>query len=423
MQKALLKPPGSLLTMLGPSLLFVALSLNGGEMLLWPNLVTNYSLTLLWFIPIILTLQWAVNVEISRATAYDGRFVLRELARFAPLRYFLLTLIVITLAWPAWISITASVLTFQFGLASFWTPLIGIVGLLMLLPAWKNKKYYNTLENIARIGLIVVFACVTSILVFLALQGNFEARFDNQFFVRNEDFTLLYAAVAYGGVAGILNFTQASWIRSKGYAGSVRKTDYTNQKSQTNFKRWMRFIARENFVLFWLGNLVGIFAITLVTVNILSQTSVTGFQLIVQQLIALAAINPFMEFLWSLGVICLFVMAQLTIMDAAGRLWVGTAGLPEEKKAKVSQYFVGIGIFILLLSFFIPSFRQPSFLLELSASMASFSFSFLPLLVVWYNRKYLPTFAQASWWQQALLVGCGVFYVMMTIIYAVVLLL
>jgi Na+/pantothenate symporter len=59
-----LTKPGSFFKSIGPSILFVALSLNGGEMLLWPNLVSNYSLSLLWFVPLILTLQWATNVEI-----------------------------------------------------------------------------------------------------------------------------------------------------------------------------------------------------------------------------------------------------------------------------------------------------------------------------------------------------------------------
>ncbi len=33
--------------MIGPSVVFVALSMNGGEMLLWPNLVANYGMAIL----------------------------------------------------------------------------------------------------------------------------------------------------------------------------------------------------------------------------------------------------------------------------------------------------------------------------------------------------------------------------------------
>jgi Mn2+/Fe2+ NRAMP family transporter len=65
----------SLFAMLGPSVVFVALSLNGGEMLLWPSLVANFGLKLLWPILIILLLQFVVNIEIERYTLVTGKRV------------------------------------------------------------------------------------------------------------------------------------------------------------------------------------------------------------------------------------------------------------------------------------------------------------------------------------------------------------
>ena len=414
-----LKPPGSFWKSIGPSILFVALSLNGGEMLLWPNLVSNYSLTLLWFVPLILTFQWATNVEISRLTAYNGTFVLRELASNWILKLFLLGLLIVTLAWPAWMSVAASTVSYLTQIPPSWIPLIGMLGMLALLPAWNNKQYYKTLENAARYGLVVVVISVVSVIGYFLFQGNFVLRFGSQFWVESKDWPLLYAAVAYGGVAGILNFTQAGWIKSKDYAASNKKVDFADPVHQRNFVAWMRFIAIENGVLFWVGNMVGILLIALIAVNILPQTFVTGFALIREQLKALGLITLLLSWMWGIGIVCLFVMAQLTIMDAAGRLFVDVTHTKESLKPKVSQGFVLLGIGIFGLSFVISSFRQPEFLLQLSAGMASFSFSFLPLMVLWYNHNHLPKFARPHWWQVSLTVLCSVFYAGMTVIFLV----
>jgi hypothetical protein len=414
-----LSKPGNFFKSIGPSILFVALSLNGGEMLLWPNLVSNYSLSLLWFVPLILTLQWATNVEISRLTAFNGKFVLRELASNWILKLFLLALLIVTLAWPAWMSVASGTLSYLVGIPQYWTPIVAIIGMIALLPAWNNKEYYKTLETAARYGLLVVLISVVSVVGYFVIKGGFILRFGTDLIVRSKDWPLLYAAVAYGGIAGILNFTQADWIKSKGYGASKKTADFKNKENQTSFKSWMRFIATENGVLFGIGNLIGIFLIAVVAVNVLPQTSVTGFSLILEQLKALATITPVLSWMWGVGIICLFVMAQLTIMDAAGRLYVDITHSNESLKPRVSQGFVVLGILIFGLSFVIPSFKQPGFLLQLSAGMASFSFSFLPLIVLRYNHTHLPEFAKAAKWQVGLTVACSVFYAVMTVLFLI----
>jgi hypothetical protein len=413
----MLKKPQFFLKTLGPSILFVALSLNGGEMLLWPNLVSNYSLTLLWFIPIILTFQWATDVEISRTTAFSGKFVLRELAKNFHLKYFFLLVLSLTLAWPAWISVAGSTLGYLVGIPKVYTPLASIAGLLALLPAFFNKAYYSLLERLAKIGLVLVLFSIVSICIYLVFAGRFSLRFDNQWWVTVKDFPLLYAAVAYGGVAGLLNFTQADWIKSKQYANSVQSLLISTKTDKNTFLQWMKFIAIEHGVLFWLGNLLGIMLIAIVSTNILPKTTITGFGLIEAQLDALNSIQPILKWLWGVGVISLFTMAQLTIMDAAGRLWVDISGAQENNKPKISRRFIFVGVMILLLSFIIPAFKQPEFLLQLSAGIASFSFSFLPIMVVLYNKKHLPSFVQAKPWQTVLVIGCSLFYTTMTLLF------
>lgn len=84
-QNKLKAPIKNLWQMLGPSIVFVALSLNGGEMLLWPDLVAQFGLKIIWPIPIILLLQMVVNLEIERYSAVTGKNTLQgmiEINRF-----------------------------------------------------------------------------------------------------------------------------------------------------------------------------------------------------------------------------------------------------------------------------------------------------------------------------------------------------
>src|SRR3989338_8807949 len=91
--------------LIGPSIIFVALSLNGGELLLWPSLVANFSLQMLWPLPIILVLQFVVNMEIERYTLVTGRSTEANLVgktRFLAGVFALA--VVISLVWPAWMT-------------------------------------------------------------------------------------------------------------------------------------------------------------------------------------------------------------------------------------------------------------------------------------------------------------------------------
>jgi hypothetical protein len=418
MLKVLQKPP-SLGKMLGPSILFVALSLNGGEMLLWPNIIANYSLTLLWFVPIILTLQWATNIEISRLTAYNGKNILSEITNNILVRYFLLFVMVLTLAWPAWVSVAGGTIVYLLGINNYYAPVVSIILLLALYPAWKSKSYYKVLENIAKYGLLLVLIAVVTVLIYLSFTNRLSFRFENVWTVKQSDFALLYAAVAYGGVAGVLNFVQADWIKSKNYAGSSGHIDWGKKESRNNWKRWQSQMITEHSILFWIGNFAGILMIALVAAALLPKTTVTGFAIIIEQMNALKNISPILPWLWGVGVVGLFMMAQLTILDTAGRLWVNMNRSGENTKPKISRAFLFLGVVILLISFVVPAFRQPAQLLQISAGMASASFSFLPLMVMYYNNKLVPKFARANILQNGLLIATSLFYGIMTALFLI----
>ena len=154
--------------LLGPSVVFVALSLNGGEMLLWPDLVGRYSLTILWAVPIILFLQFMVNLEIERYSVVTGKNTLSAMiAQNTWLSPLFIFGIIISLAWPAWISVSGNILAYTLGLPQFgaW---FAIALLLLQILIWQSRKSYQILENIARVGLVTILVIVTFVIIRLA---------------------------------------------------------------------------------------------------------------------------------------------------------------------------------------------------------------------------------------------------------------
>jgi Mn2+/Fe2+ NRAMP family transporter len=161
------KPPQSLWKMIGPSFVFVALSLNGGEMLLWPDLVGRLGLQLLWVVPIILFFQYVVNMEIERYTIFTGKNVLQGLfERQSVLIPICIAGILISLVWPAWVSIAGNMTAFLVGLESknfggimaFVVPSFAVV-LPTCLCAYRKDFYYwcNTCSLVGFYNIFDVF--------------------------------------------------------------------------------------------------------------------------------------------------------------------------------------------------------------------------------------------------------------------------
>ncbi|MBL8031406.1 MAG: Nramp family divalent metal transporter, partial [Candidatus Doudnabacteria bacterium] len=160
----------SVLAMLGPSVVFVALSLNGGEMLLWPSLVANYGLGLLWPILIILILQFVVNIEIERYTLVTGKRVEEALVqnKIWIAAVFALTVIA-ALMWPAWMSTAGNILAVVLGVPSGQERNTGLLLAILLLGlsvlVFRRPNIYKALERIARFGLAIALSIILLVVV------------------------------------------------------------------------------------------------------------------------------------------------------------------------------------------------------------------------------------------------------------------
>jgi len=424
--------------MLGPSIILVALSLSGGEMLLWPNLSANFGLNILWPIPIILLLQFFVNIEIERYTLVTGKSVEESLVGSTKWLAVIFALtVLVALVWPAWITTSGNLLAYIFHLSGAALRNTGLVLSIVLLLAtviiFRRPETYKILEKLARISLCIT---ITIIFIVVALKFDFDLFVEGLkgFFhfgyipvgISRFDFV---AALAYGGVSGVLNLVQSEWIKDKEYginsvSDKEKKTvELETAESKRNYKKWFSMINKEHFFIYVLANFFSIFLLAYLGRLLLPLGSAQGFAVLTSEIDVLNASFPYLGLLFALSGTIIFIMANITILDAIGRLVYrlitpfrkekSTKGVSHFVQSldssKISEYSVYIGVVILLLSLLIPSFKQPFFLLVTSASLSAFTMWIYPPLLLKINFG-LPEVARPSILRSILVIVTTLFY-------------
>ncbi len=413
---ALAKPTKNLLQLLGPSLLLVALSISGGELLLWPDLVSRYGFAFLWTVPLILIFQYAINMEIERYTAVTGETTLKGLIGLNKWIRILFPLsILISLVWPAWASPAGNMLAYTFGLEG--QGALFAMGIMAgLIWIWSSKNSYKILENVARFGLLIVLGIVVYIIstrwspdIISEAANGFSSI---GYFPPETDKFVLLSALAFGGVVGVLNLAQSDWTLSKGYAAAGREdpslVNWELEESQSSWKKWWNLMLQEHFIVYYLGNFVGIMLLAALAFTTLQGLEVKNFAILTTQFDLLKDQAKWLGIVFGLAITVLFTMAQMTILDAQGRLLKTSLGVKTSKE-RISQIVGVIGLVILFITYIFPNFNQPSSLLRISASTsAGIMVLYAPLLLV-LNSK-LPKATRPKLWNKLLVIAGTLFY-------------
>lgn len=411
------------LQMIGPSVIFAALSISGGEMLLWPNLVANYGLNILWPIPLVLLLQFAVNIEIERYTLVTGKSVESSLLRNAPWLsgVFALT-VLIALMWPAWMTTAGNLVAVLLGFSGNAIHDVGLVAAIVMLAmsglVFYAKKTYRVLERLAQTSVVIALVIILFVVVLRFDTATFLAGirgFTAWGFIPPEmprfDFV---AALAYGGVAGVLNLVQSEWIQAKGYgvntlsASAISKIDFATPQSRTNFRAWFRAVNIEHFLFFVIATIGSLFLLAYLGALVLPHGSAQGFAVLTQEIAALNNHLPLLGTAFGIAGIMIFFMANVTILDAIGRLTSRILTSIQSNTPSRTQQFIAsftasrisviallLGIAILCASIVIPQLKQPFFLLVLSASLSALTMWLYPPLLLKLNA-HLPAITRPS---------------------------
>ncbi len=346
-----LPPLASILTALGPGVIWMALAQGSGELIWWPFIIAKYGLTFLFLLVPACLLQYPLTIEIGRYTLLTGESIFQGFFRLHWIVGGILwTLMTLSFLWfgafaSAGGTALAALTHFPSGWSTrgqtlFWAySSIGIFLITILF----SRVIYTLIERfmagVALITLVgLIWACATpevikAIPAFLVgLFGPIDPMprpWDPA------DSTKLLTAVTFAGLGGFWTLFYSYWLRDKG-AGmaahigritgpitgkpeSIPAVGYLpteNHGNRTQWSRWMRYLALDSGIGV-VGNLLTTLMTCLLAYALLFPKGLLpeGYELAVVQ-------SRFFEVNWGkAGTVIFLLVAAAFLSDT----WLATA--------------------------------------------------------------------------------------------------
>ena len=441
--------PLPLKKLLGPSFIILALGLGSGEVILWPYLVSNWGLGLVWGALLGITFQFFINMEIERYALIKGESVFVGLAKvfkWAPAWFIFSTFIGFGL--PGIIAASAKVFSFIIGAEDFkWLAILFLLFIGLILSS--GKTVYGVMERLTKtvIFIGIPFIFILAVILsdgsdWLALgKGIVGIGYNYYFLPLGIALGIFFGAFAYSGAGGNLNLTQSIYIKEKGYgmgyhsqkiAGLFRHVkseqlvkltgeNFTlNEENQRRFKIWWHRVNWEHFLVFWL---LGFLAIAMLM--ILAYTTAYGLDsnaqginfVINEGLVIGQRLLPAVGLVFLLLVSIMLFQTQLGVMDSTSRVMAENFALKKlgtnlAGKINLSRiYFVflwaqiAFGIILFLFNVY-----EPRQLIVLGAVINAFSMFIHIALVNLMNRRVLAKVFQPGFLRKAVLLIAFLFF-------------
>jgi hypothetical protein len=446
------------LSVVGPGIIVLGVSIGSGEYLLGPAAFVHYGLSLLWVTAVAVFFQTIFNTELMRYTVATGEPVFTGFMRTRPSAkgwaWVYAVLFFLQVGWPAWAATAAGALFFL-GAGRLATStdattiyLIGIgtflacVGLLLV-----GRRIVRTLEILNWILVVCILgsflvldlmlvpghtwlAALVGFAGFDAANGRFE------FLPQGADFFLLGALVAYSGCGGVMNITLANWARDKGYGMGSRAgyipaaaggqtvnlahSGFMFTPDTANLQRWRgwwRIVRADQWGVFCVGSLLGMALPALLYVTFVPRgTDITGLSISAVLADSVGAHSGAL-----LGLIIAFLGAwllfktQLDILEGTTRaitdiLWTGSARVRAWRGGDVrAVYYTVLGVAVLW-GIIALRLAQPIVLLQIGANVAGVVLIVGSLHLLYVNTRLLPPALRPPMWRRAALVGMALFY-------------
>lgn len=271
---AALPPPVPLRAMVGPSVILAGLSIGSGELVLWPRLVAEHGFAVFWAAWIGVTLQFFLNLEITRYSLATGESAVTGFVRlsrvFGPAFFLCGT---IPWIWPGWATGAATFVSWQTGLPV--TPL-AVAGLVLCgLVLSIGPVVYRTMEAL-QLALVSVIFVLLGALAWLVVGADDVAALAAGaarvgHVPEGIDLPLFLGALAFAGAGGTVNLAQSNYVKDKGYgmgrfAGRIT-SPFTGREEAVSeigtvfagsgedlarWRVWWRRANAEHFLSFWL---------------------------------------------------------------------------------------------------------------------------------------------------------------------------
>ena len=442
-----LAPP--LKRLLGPSFILLGLGLGSGEIVLWPYMASNYGLGIAWGLLLGITMQFFINMEVSRYALVNGESVFvgfARLCRWLPIWFIFSTFF--GFGWPGIGLYGASLLSAAAEPVLVIQPttiaIIVFVAIGIILSA--GKVLYKTVEQLQKflIGICVPFIVgLTYYLApgkdILALAKGIVGQGEHYaFFPPGIVLGTFLGALAYAGAGGNLNLAQSCYVRDKGYGmgkyaqgitGLMTNSGTSNRFTLTGttfpttpeninrIQQWWRVINWEHFLVFWLLGLFTMLTLTLLSYSTTfgSGDNAEGIQFITMESVAIGQSTLQMFgtiFLLVTGV--MLCATQLTILDATTRIITENIILLLFGKRSFHvfkvyysvlwlQIFFGITVFSL-------GFDQPLTLIIFGAIVNAFSMFVYTGILLYLNNNELAKPVRPTLWRNFMLAFTFVFF-------------
>ncbi len=452
-QNSNLPPAPSLLKTIGPSFILLGLALGSGELLLWPYLAANYGLGLLWGALLGVSFQYVLNTEVMRYTLARGESVFlgfRQLSWFWPLWFILSTFIPWSL--PGFSSAASQILATLF--PSLVSQKVAAIGLLLFTGSilTLGKTVLKTMETWQRTMIMLGIPFISLLTLGLSQPVDWQLAFEGiigkgdgwWFFPPNIGLFAFLGAFAYSGAGGNLNLAQTYYIKEKGFGmgkGTQKISSLLQSGKQAvhlegrlfsdtaanrhKWQQWWSLVTKEHLLVFWSLGFLTIFLLSVLAHSLVfGQATEEGIQFLYKEANVISqVIHPVVGLMFLLVAAQMLFSTQLGVLESSSRIISENFLLVfyrAGKKVDLSKSFfvalwgqITLGIIILLLGF-----KEPRFLITLSAVLNAAAMMVAFPLIFWLNKKRLPVFLEPSTWRKFVLASAFIFFLIFVTITA-----
>jgi hypothetical protein len=437
-----LPEPITLRQSIGPSFILLGLALGSGELIMWPYLVSQYGLGIIWGGLVGITFQYFLNTEIMRYTLAWGESVFvgwRRWGKLIPAWFVFST--VIPWALPGFVLSSATLLNHVFPFLNIRLTAVALI-LLTGLVISSGKTLYKTMEVVQRTLLSIGVPFVAILTLYMAKGTDWGALLSGlagygagyRFMPEGIAIGAFLGALAYSGGGGNLNLSQSYYIKEKGMGmgkygtgikallagtGSHRLDGRLFALSGANLSRWSRWwrlVCAEHALVFWGVGLVTILmlaTLSMATSYGVSSAGGLGFFFTEAEMIGLST-HPLVGHLFILvGALMLFT-TQLGVLESASRVISENLLLlkyrhDEEVNASKMFYLVLWTELAFSAVYLYSGASEPRALLTTGAILNAGAMMVAFILILMLNRQ-LPKIIRPSWGRQLVLVFAACFF-------------
>jgi Mn2+/Fe2+ NRAMP family transporter len=294
----------NVLKTIGPGIIVLMLSIGSGEWLIGPKSAVEWGTTVLWVCTVSSILQIMLNFSFARYALYCGEGVTVGFSRIWPgpkLWGSIWTVLLILSVSPGWAAASATALTAIFlrripEIGDL--TLVNASGLILTFLVLFICSFGRSIErNLEKVGWIIVLFIVASLIALnLTLVApkywvqTLEGFLSFGKIPSGMDPVLLGSFAGYAGAGGFLNTAVSNWMKDKdfgmgskvghvsgligGEKVSVSSTGWVFRLTKKNLRRWKawwRFVRIDQWMITWIGWVIGMYLCVLLAVGLIPQ--------------------------------------------------------------------------------------------------------------------------------------------------------